>query len=60
MTADTYEPCRGLVRQAVCGPFDEAIATMAEMTGVHVPKLSAELIVLDGAVDFEALCTPRT
>lgn len=31
-----------LVRLAVCGPFDEAAATIAELTGVTVPKRSAE------------------
>ncbi|MGH8296552.1 MAG: hypothetical protein ACRETZ_13820, partial [Steroidobacteraceae bacterium] len=30
----SYELQRRLVRLAVCGPFEEAVATMAEMTGV--------------------------
>jgi len=36
------------------GPFDEAVATLAEMTGVVVPKRSAEQVVIDAATDFEA------
>ncbi len=32
MTADTFELCRRLVRSAVCGPFDEAIAPVAELS----------------------------
>src|SRR5207249_3274606 len=48
-----------LVKAAVCGPFDEAIAFIAEMTGVAVPKRSAEQIVIDAAADFEAFYTDR-
>jgi len=43
----SYECQRRLVRAAVCGPFDEAVATLAEMTGVVVPKRSAEQVVID-------------
>lgn len=50
----SYELCRRVIRAAVCGPFDEAIAFVTEMTGVRVPKLSAETMVRDGAVDFDA------
>jgi hypothetical protein len=55
----SYECQRRLVKAAVCGPFDEAIALIAEMTGVAVPKRSAEQIVIDAAADFEAFYTGR-
>jgi len=50
----SYEISRRLIRAAVCGPFDEATALVAEMTGVNVPKRSAEQIVREAAGDFEA------
>ncbi|MCA1701635.1 MAG: hypothetical protein LC790_23180, partial [Actinobacteria bacterium] len=34
----SYECQRRLIRAVVCSPFDEAIALVAEMTGVSVPK----------------------
>ena len=55
----SYECQRRLVRAAVCGPFDEAVATLAEMTGVVVPKRSAEQVVIDAATDFEAFYLSR-
>jgi hypothetical protein len=55
----SYECQRRLVRQAVCGPFDEAVAVVADMTGVAVPKRSAEQIVLDAAGDFEGFYASR-
>ena len=42
------------------GPFDEATALIAEMTGVVVPKRSAETTVVEAAVDFEAFYAART
>lgn len=48
----SYEFGRRLVRFVICGPFDEAIATMEEMTGVAIPKRSAEQIVIEAAEDF--------
>jgi hypothetical protein len=55
----SYEICRRLTRAAVCGPFDEAIAVVAETTGVAVPKRSAEQIVLETAEDFDAFYAAR-
>jgi hypothetical protein len=55
----SYEFQRRLVKAAVCGPFEEAVALMAEMTGVVVPKRSAEQILADAAVDFEAFYAGR-
>jgi hypothetical protein len=55
----SYELQRRLVRLAVCGPFDEAVATVAELTGAEVPKRSAEQILIDAAVDFEAFYERR-
>jgi len=56
----SYEFQRRLVKAAVRGPFDEAVALMAEMTGVAVPKRSAEQIVADAAVDFEDFYASRS
>lgn len=55
----SYEVCRRLVRACVLGPFDEAIALLAEMNGVRVPKRSAEQIVREAAADFEAFYAQR-
>ena len=55
----SYECQRRLIRGAICGPFDEAIALVCEMTGLTVPKRSAEQIVRDGAVDFDAYYAQR-
>ena len=58
--AYSYEICRRLVRVAVCGPFDEAIALVQDTTGVAVPKRSAEQIVVEAAADFEAVYAQRS
>ena len=48
------------MRLAVCGPFDEAVATLADLTGVEVPKRSAEQVLIDTAMDFEAFYQGRS
>jgi hypothetical protein len=55
----SYECQRRLIRGVICGPFDEAIALVSEMTGVSVPKRSAEQIVREAAVDFDAFYAER-
>jgi hypothetical protein len=55
----SYEISRRLIRAAVCGPFDEAITVVAEMTGVTIPKRSAEELVREAAVDFDAFYAAR-
>ena len=55
----SYEICRRLTKAAVCGPFAEAISTIAEMTGVQLPMRSAEAVVADAAADFEAFYASR-
>ena len=55
----SYEYQRRLVKAVVCGPFDEAIALIAEITGTTVPKRSAEQIVHEAAVDFESFYAAR-
>jgi hypothetical protein len=55
----SYECQRRLVKAVICGPFDEAIAFVCEIIGVAVPKRSAEQIVRDAAVDFEAFYATR-
>ena len=56
----SYEYQRRLVKAVVCGPFDEAIALIAEITGTSIPKRSAEQIVQEAAVDFESFYAART
>jgi hypothetical protein len=55
----SYECQRRLLRAVVCSPFDEAIAFIAEMTGVVVPKRSAEQLVREAAVDFDQFYSQR-
>lgn len=55
----SYECQRRLLRAVVCSPFDEAIAFTAETTGIKVPKLSAEQLVREAAVDFEPFYAQR-
>jgi hypothetical protein len=55
----SYECQRRLIRAVVCGPFDEAIALIAEMTGTTIPKRSAEQLVQDAAVDFHTFYAGR-
>lgn len=55
----SYECQHRLIRAVVCGPFDEAIALVAEMTGTTVPKRSAEQLVCDAAVDFDSFYAGR-
>jgi hypothetical protein len=43
-----------LVRQAVQGPFDEAVADVERDTGVRLSKRSAEQVVQGAVVDFQA------
>jgi hypothetical protein len=55
----SYECQRRLIRAVICGPFDEAITLVAEMTGTTVPKRSAEQLVREAAVDFESFYAAR-
>jgi hypothetical protein len=55
----SYECQRRLIRGAICGPFDEAITLVCEMTGLTVPKRSAEQIVRDAAADFDVFYAAR-
>jgi Uncharacterised protein family (UPF0236) len=43
-----------LVRHAVQGPFDEAVADVERDTGVRLSKRSAEQVVQEAAIDFQA------
>lgn len=56
----SYEVQRQLARAAVCGPFDEAVQVVAELTGVAVPKRSAEQIVRDAATDVDSFYEGRS
>jgi hypothetical protein len=55
----SYECQRRLIRGVICGPFDEAITLVCEMTAVSVPKRSAEQIVREAALDFDAFYAER-
>ncbi|RPJ37273.1 MAG: ISKra4 family transposase [Planctomycetaceae bacterium] len=55
----SYELQRRLVKAAVLNPFQESVNTIAELTGVMVPKRSAEAIVRDAARDFDAFYQQR-
>jgi len=55
----SHEYPRRLMRTVACSPFDEAIALLAELTGVSVPKRAAEQLVREAAVDFEAFYAQR-
>ena len=55
----SYELQRRLVKAAVLNPFQESVNTIAELTGVTVPKRSAEAIVRDAARDFDAFYQRR-
>lgn len=55
----SYELQRRLVKAAVLNPFQESVNTIAELTGVTVPKRSVEEIVRDTARDFDAFYQQR-
>lgn len=55
----SYEVQRHLARAAVCGPFDEAVHVVGELTGVTIPKRSAEQIVIDAAADVDSFYERR-
>ena len=55
----SYELQRRLVKAAVQNPFLESVHTIAELTGVAVPKRSLEEILPDAAQDFDAFYRQR-
>ena len=55
----SYELQRRLVKAAVQNPFLESVHTIAELTGVSVPKRSLEEILPDAAQDFDAFYRQR-
>jgi hypothetical protein len=55
----SYECQRRLIRAVICGPFDEAVALIAEIIGTTIPKRSAEHLVQDAAVDVETFYAAR-
>jgi len=55
----SYEIQRLVVKKAVQGPFDEAVDAVYEVTGVRIPKRSAEKIVIDASVDFYSFYARR-
>jgi len=56
----SYELQRRLVKAAVQNPFLESVQTIAELTGVAVPKRSLEEILPDAARDFDAFYRQRS
>jgi hypothetical protein len=55
----SYPLQQRLVRQAVQGPFAEAVADLERDTGVRLSKRSAEQVVAEAAVDFQAFYQQR-
>lgn len=55
----SYELQRRLVKAAVQNPFHESVETVADLTGVSVPKRSLEKILRDAALDFDAFYQQR-
>jgi hypothetical protein len=55
----SYELQRRVVKAAVLNPFQESVTTVADLTGVTVPKRSVEEIVHDVAQDFDAFYQQR-
>ena len=55
----SYELQRRLIKKAVQGPFDEAIESIQEATGVRMSKKSAEDILIEASVDFESFYARR-
>jgi hypothetical protein len=55
----SYEVQRRTVKMAVQGPFDEAIEMVHESMGIDLPKRSAEEILVDAGVDFDAFYNNR-
>jgi hypothetical protein len=55
----SYELQRRLVKAAALNPFQESVTTIAELTGIAVPKRSVEEIVRDAAQDFDAFYQQR-
>jgi hypothetical protein len=49
-----------LVRRVVQGPFDEAIDTVNQFTGLSISKHTAETITQDAATDFDDFYNQRT
>jgi hypothetical protein len=55
----SYTLQRRLVTLAAQGPFDLAIQAVADPTGIHVPKRTAEQILVDASLDFDAFYATR-
>lgn len=55
----SYELQRRLVQAAVLNPFQESVTTIADLTGVAVPKRSLGKIVREAAEDFDAFYQQR-
>ena len=56
----SYEVQRRLTKNAVQGPFDEAIEALQALCGVKMPKRMAEIIVIDASADFDSFYRLRT
>ena len=50
----SYELQKRAVKAAVQGPFEESLASIAETTGVSIPKRSLAEILVEAAQDFDA------
>lgn len=55
----SYEIQRRLIKKSVQGPFDEAIDSLHEATGVQAPKRIAENILIEASIDFDSFYASR-
>jgi hypothetical protein len=55
----SYAVQRWTVTAAVLGPFDEAIASVRERTGLTISKRTAEELVVEAAQDFDSFYEQR-
>jgi hypothetical protein len=56
----SYEVQRHMAREAVRGPYGEAVKTLAAYTGRTVSKRTVEDVVMDVSMDFDAFYEQRT
>jgi hypothetical protein len=55
----SYTLQKRLVTMAAHGPFDLAVQAVEEPTGIHVPKRTAEQILIESSVDFDEFYATR-
>ena len=56
----SYAVQERVIEECIRGPFDEGVESIDKNTGLRIPKRSAEQIVAEGALDFDAFYAQRT